>query len=214
MATRSSRWLERLEYDPLDPAKQHAPLGAGALVSRYVDGRVLKGASDASRALVTWRRIAGARASRHTVAVWLNRPKSGRGLPELVVYLDGNALMADLTTNAELYVERLAYAGLHVARVRFRLSRRAGELATSAAASSSTAGGPYASVAPAAPAVPGDVDAAPPAELPPLTPSEELAVERACARLPEKVRPSACEAMRLSMRRGKLQTTRDEPARP
>ena len=193
MATRGSRWLERREYDPLDPAKQHKPHAAGELVSSYVDGKVLRGASDASRALVTWRRIAGKRASKHTVAVWLNRPKSAAALPELVVYLDGNALMADLTTNAELYVERLAYAGLDVARVRFRLSRHAGERPS---ASDERA------------------EVSRPPELPALTPDEELAVERACANLPERLLPNACEAMRLSMRRRKLETTKKGPSLP
>lgn len=187
------RALERVEYDPLDPAKQHAPAQAGSLVSSYIDGRVLKGASDASRALVTWRRIAGKRAAKHTVAVWLNRPKRGDGLPELVVYLDGNALMQDLTTNAELFVERLAYAGLEVARVRFRLSRKAGQQAQ--AQSESSAAG-------TAPAADHAAD-----ELPPLTALERARVAAAAANLPDELRPSASKAMELSLRRQKLQTT-------
>lgn len=187
------RALERAEYDPLDPAKQHAPAQAGSLVSSYIDGRVLKGASDASRALVTWRRIAGKRAAKHTVAVWLNRPKRGDGLPELVVYLDGNALMQDLTTNAELFVERLAYAGLEVARVRFRLSRKAGQQAQAQSES------PAAGTAPAA-----DLAAD---ELPPLTALERARVAAAAANLPDELRPSASKAMELSLRRQKSQTT-------
>ena len=190
------RALERAEYDPLDPAKQHEPAQAGRLVSSYVDGRVLKGASEASRALVTWRRIAGKRAAKHTVAVWLNRPKAGGGLPELVVYLDGNALMQDLTTNAELYVERLAYAGLEVARVRFRLSRKAGQQAPAAA------GEPAARPEPA------------PDELPPLTALERARVAEACSRLPDEIRPSASKAMELSLRRQKLQTTQNGTTPP
>ncbi len=187
------RALERAEYDPLDPAKQHAPAQAGTLVSSYIDGRVLKGASDASRALVTWRRIAGKRAAKHTVAVWLNRPKRGDGPPELVVYLDGNALMQDLTTNAELFVERLAYAGLEVARVRFRLSRKAGQQTQAQPES------PAASTSPTA-----DHAAC---ELPPLTALERARVAAAAANLPDELRPSASKAMELSLRRQKLQTT-------
>lgn len=187
------RALERAEYDPLDPAKQHAPAQAGSLVSSYIDGRVLKGASDASRALVTWRRIAGKRAAKHTVAVWLNRPKRGDGPPELVVYLDGNALMQDLTTNAELFVERLAYAGLEVARVRFRLSRKAGQQTQAQPES------PAAGTSPAA-----DHAAC---ELPPLTALERARVAAAAANLPDELRPSASKAMELSLRRQKLQTT-------
>ena len=188
---KSKRALERAEYDPLDPAKQHAPVSAGLLVSGYLDGKAKAGASDASRALMTWRRIAGRRAASHTVAVWLNRPKVEGHLPELVVYLDGNALMADLTTNALLYEERLAYAGLPVERVRFRLSRKAGQ-------TSAPAGDARASEVPAPAA---------PAPLPPLAPAEEARVDAACAQLPPRLREAASEAMKLSLRRKKSEGT-------
>lgn len=194
MRVRSKRGLERAEYDPLDPAKQHAVVSAGALVSGYLDGKMLAGASDASRALVTWRRIAGRRAAKHTMAVWLNRPKTGEGLPEMVVYLDGNALMQDLTTNAELYVERLAYAGLPVARVRFRLSRKAGQR-------------------PAEPQAGAECE--PRAQdLPPLTALERAQVKQACANLPDRLRASASEAMSLSLRRRKAEDTGDKQMPP
>lgn len=190
MNVTSNRRREREEYDPLDPAKQHAPVAAGALVSSYLDERMLVGATDASRALVTWRRIAGRRAAKHTVAVWLNRPKSGDGLPEMVVYLDGNALMADLTTNAELYVERLAYAGLPVARVRFRLSRKAGQTVES--------GVPGAI---AASARKDSFGARPPR--PELTAAEHARVKASCAQLPESLRTSAEIALENSIRKEK-----------
>ena len=61
------------------------------------------------------------------VAVWLSEPRGRASLPDLVVYLDGHALMVDLTTNAELYVDRLAHAGLEVGHVRFKLSKKAGQ---------------------------------------------------------------------------------------
>lgn len=191
MGYRSRRALERREYDPLDPAKQHEVVTAGALVSGYLDGKAARGVSDASRALMTWRRIAGKRAAKHTVAVWLNRPKSGAGAPELVVYLDGNALMADLSTNAELYVERLAYAGLEVARVRFRLSRKAGQAQAAPDASSS---------------LPSSAEDAP-RPLPALSAVEEARVESAVAGLPDKLRLAASEAMKNSLRRQKLEST-------
>ena len=226
---RSQRARERAEYDPLDPAKQHEPVEAGTLVSKLVDGRVLAGASDASRALVTWRRIAGRRAAKHTVTAWLKRPKTGDGLPELVVYLDGNALMADLSTNAELFVDRLAYAGLEVSRVSFRLSRKAGQGwggtgAAAAAGSNAAGGGPGAG--PDAPAyAPGAADSdasattAPtafcidpslgPVAPAPLTPLEEARVRAACEHLPEQLRTVASEAMRLSLQRQKSLNTRE-----
>ena len=213
---RSKRARERAEYDPLDPAKQHEPVEAGTLVSKLVDGRVLAGASDASRALVTWRRIAGRRAAKHTVTVWLKRPKTGDGLPELVVYLDGNALMADLSTNAELFVDRLAYAGLEVSRVSFRLSRKAGQgwedTGAPAAAGPNGAGGalgtPGAGASACAPGVSDSAtpNAVPPTTAPtvpridpslgpvapaPLTPLEEARVRAACEHLPVQLRTVA-----------------------
>lgn len=193
----SKRARERAEYDPLDPAKQHEPEQAGALVASFLDGRSLAGVSDASRALMTWRRICGRRAASHTVAVWLNRPKKGSGLPELVVYLDGNALMADLTTNAELFCDRMAWAGMPVARVRFRLSRKAG--------STGVRDSPAVSRQRTSPARP--------AELPPLTPAEAAQVAQACAQLPDRLRESASEAMSLSLRRQRAHDT-DKGANP
>lgn len=121
-----SRRAEREQYDPEDPAKQHEPLAARELLQRFLSQDMAAGVSSVSRAMWAWRRAAGSRAARHTVAVWLGNPQGPRNLPELVVYLDGNALMADLTTNAELYVERLSCVGLEVSRVRFRFSRDAG----------------------------------------------------------------------------------------
>lgn len=201
MAYRSKRWRERQEYDPLDPAKQHAPSQAGTLVAGYLDRRMLTGASDASRALMTWRRIAGKRAAKHTVAVWLNQPKKGPGLPELVVYLDGNALMADLTTNSELFADRLAWAGLPVAKVRFKLSRKAGQPREDA----SLVGG----------SISRGTAAAPKSQpLPPLTALEQAEVAAACSKLPEKLRESAYEAMSLSLRRQKVQTTNEAASGP
>ena len=195
---RARRNAERAEYDSLDPAKQHAPQTAAAIVSAYVDGSVLAGASATSRALVTWRRIAGKRAAKHTVAVWLSEPKRatrGERLPELVVYLDGNALMADLATNAELYVERLAYAGLHVSAVKFRLSRKAGQRPQPAPPAKEPA-------APTAPALPA------------LTAYERASVDAACEKLPDRLRASASEARKMSLRRHKLETTGNGQPQP
>lgn len=188
------RRLERLEYDPLDPAKQHKVASAGEIVSTYVDGHILAGATATNRALATWRRVAGKRAVKHTVAVWLSEPMGPRNLPELVVYLDGNALMADLTTNAELYVDLLAHAGLEVSRVRFKLSKKAGQRR---APTGDGREGPRAA-----------------AELPPLTAYERARVELATSGLPPKIRENASKAMEMSMRRAKLETTRDNKMGP
>lgn len=188
------RRLERLEYDPLDPAKQHEPMAVGSAVSAFVDKRLLAGASAASLALSTWRRVAGRRAAKHTVAVWLSEPRGRTNLPDLVVYLDGNALMVDLTTNAELYVDRLAHAGLEVGHVRFKLSKKAGQPREVRATS-----GPTHRTAP---------------ELPLLTAYERARVAEATGKLPPKIRENASKAMEMSLRRAKLKTTGDGETSP
>ncbi len=183
MASARLRWLERREYDPLDPAKQHKVETAASVVSAFVDKRVAKGTSEVGRALSCWRSVCGKRAAKHTVAVWLNQPKEG-GLPELIVYLDGNTLMADLTTDAEMYQERLAYAGLEVERVKFRLSRKAGQVAEQPKQQKDE------------PAVP----------LPALNAGERARVVDATSVIKDpKMREAASEAMENSLRRAKLE---------
>lgn len=187
MAQSRERRRERLEYDPLDPAKQHEPKTVASAVSALVDGNLLAGASAASLALTTWKRVAGRRAAKHTVAVWLSEPKGRANLPDLVVYLDGHALMVDLTTNAELYVDRLAHAGLEVGHVRFKLSKKAGQPREES------------------PSKPSVHPAEPP--LPPLTPMERAHVTAATNNLPPEIRENASKAMEMSLRRAKLRTT-------
>lgn len=181
-----ARAAARSVYDPLDPAKQHDAATAADVVAAYVDKRVARGASDVNKALHAWRKVCGRRAAKHTVAVWLNKPKSGVGLPELVVYLDGNALMVDLTTNAELFVDRLSYEGLEVARVRFKLSRKAGEHAV-------------------AQEEPSHVEE----ELPPLSTIEAARIADKVSRLDPRLRENASKAMEYSIRRAKLESTRE-----
>ncbi len=194
MAQSRKRRLERMEYDPLDPAKQHEPQEVGALVSSFVDKNLMAGASAASLALTTWKRVAGRRAAKHTVAVWLSEPRGRAALPDLIVYLDGHALMVDLTTNAELYVDRLAHAGLEVGHVRFKLSKKAGQRREE----------------PPEQREGRSVEA----ELPPLTPLERAHVEAATMHLSPKIRANASKAMEMSLRRAKLKTTGESQTSP
>ena len=192
MASSRKRWIERREYDPFDPAKQHEVASAGSVVSSFVNKKISKGTGEVGRALACWRKVCGKRVAKHTVAVWLNRPKEG-GLPEFIVYLDGNTLMADLTTDAEMYQERLAFAGLEVERVKFRLSRKAGQATEE-------------KIKPVA---------SEPVELPGLSAYEQARVEQATSVLKDdKIRAAASEAMKNSLRRSKLETTQNGKPRP
>lgn len=191
---RRRRAEQRRDHDPLDPACQHEALQAGDMVRSLVAGSLERGLGQTSRAFALWSRVCGRRALRHTVAVWV-REDPAKGAPDLYVYLDGNTLMADLTTNADLYAERLAYAGMPVRKVCFRLSRYAGARRgrTSEAA------------------LPNQK---PREELPALSPAELAFVERSCAHLTEPLRASAAEAMRLSLRWNKLKNTEKTPESP
>lgn len=184
-----------MEYDPLDPAKQHAPETAADLVSTYLDGRLAAGANKTMQALTVWRKIAGKRAAKHTVAVWLSDPAGPLNLPDLVVYLDGNALMVDLSTNAELFVDRLAHAGLEVAHVRFKLSRKAGQIAEERMLKAERKSHE----------VP---------ELPPLTDYDRARIALDVQRIPEAMRADASKAMEMSIRRAKLAPTQEAQNAP
>ncbi len=192
MASSRKRWLERREYDPLDPAKQHEVQTAASVVSSLVDNRISKGTGEVGRALSCWRSVCGKRVAKHTVAVWLNRTEANE-LPELIVYLDGNTLMADLTTDAEMYQERLAFAGLEVERVKFRLSRKAGQDREAQ----------------------GQRTKEQSEEMPELSAFEQVQVEQATSVLDDpKIRAAASEAMKNSIRRSKLKTTQDGKPNP
>lgn len=197
-----ARSAARRVYDPLDPSQQHEPTQAGALVEKYLNTDMAHGMSSTRRALMLWRRVAGTRIAKHTLAVWVSEPKKPDENPDLVVYLDGNALMADLTTNAELYIDHLAYVGFPVHSIKFRLSRKAG---THTQSMSSALNDSYKSAVQSTRTAIKTADI--PASLPPLSHQEEEQVESACAPLPDKLRESASKAMKLSLRRDKASTT-------
>jgi hypothetical protein len=191
MASSRRRWQERREYDPLDPAKQHEVKSAASVVSSLLDSKIGAGTSEVGRALSVWRRVCGKRAAKHTVAVWLNKPEDGKSLPELIVYLDGNTLMVDLTTDAEMYQERLAFEGLEVSKVSFKLSRKAGEKRETSQEKK-----PEREV------------------LPTLSAYEEARVDEAVATLDPRIKENASEAMKNSIRRAKLNTTSEAKTDP
>ena len=191
MASSRKRWRERREYDPLDPAKQHEVKSAGNVVSSLVDSKISGGTSEVGRALSIWRKVCGKRAAKHTVAVWLNKPADGKGMPELIVYLDGNTLMVDLTTDAEMYQERLAFEGLEVGKVSFKLSRKAGQRHE-----------------------PAHEEKAEKEVLPPLNAYEEARVDEAVASLDPRIKENASEAMKNSLRRAKLKNTSEAKTDP
>lgn len=147
-----------------------------------------RGLSDAQRAARAWYAANGDRERAHTTGVWLRAPRAAGADPQMVVAVDSGLLAADLGTNKDLYLSRLANYGVRVSDIRFQVARRASDAPGVARGDSKDAG-----------------EDAPP--LPDLSGSELSRVESACSELPEGVRDSASRAMCASLRRNKARNT-------
>lgn len=186
MKEQYKRYLERQLYDPNDPTKQHSALSTTELFSSLLDEKLSKGISLTSKAYIKWCEIAGSRAASHTMAVWVNE-NNQKEYPDLIVYIDSSTLLADFTTNAELYKERLIYANFPVESIKFRLSNKVGKKKT---------------IQPQTTQI-KDI------ELPELTEQEKLYVQELCKNLNGSLQASASRAMELSLKVQKLENTRN-----
>lgn len=182
MSARTARWKERQEYDPEDPAKQHAPKTSSELLSSFLDKKITSGLSQTSKAFAKWCEVAGKRAIKHTKAVWLNTQTSQK-YPELTVYIDTSSLLADYTTNADLYIDRFEYVDFPISKLFFKLSNK---------------------VTPSLKLQDSEVQQVEEV-LPELSEQEEKEVENLCSAFPEQLKTSASRAMKLSLKRQKLQ---------
>mgnify|MGYP002624396941 CR=1 FL=1 len=168
------------------------PSRAGDLVGALfgpVGASRLSAAQQAARA---WFSANGDRERAHTTGVWLR--KSGRaGVdPVLVVRLDSSLLAQELGTNKDLYLTRLAHAGVSVSDIRFDVGapRPGGGRGALATAQKERA-----------------------AQTPPprtLSADEQRSVERATAGLPDGLRQSAARAMRATLARQRDHTQNGE----
>ena len=116
-------------------------------------------------------------------AMRMNAHKRALGMwmrvnPSLTIYLDSRSRVVDFNANRELYLQRLAYGGLPLSRIEFRLAK-------DVTARSSA------------------VEEAEERELPELSDEELELVRAATANLAEPLRSSVSKAMIASMRRGK-----------
>lgn len=180
------RFLERQNYDPLDPTKQHEAKSSEELMTTFLNNKIKKGLSLTSKAYIKWCEIAGLRAASHTMAVWVN-DESDPKKPELIIYLDNSSLIADYTTNTELYKERLSYADFPVTSLKFKLSRKVGK------------NKPQQEVKTQDKKI----------ELPNLTQPEEEEIELLCKTLPNTLKDKVSKAMELSFKVSKLENTRN-----
>lgn len=154
--------------------REGAPEAVGELFSSWLSsmGGTVR---DTARAARVWYFVNGDIERSHTCGVYVSEPRGRQKLPTLVVYVDSRSRVTDFTANREIYRVRLEQAGLRFSEIVFRESKRPRE------------------------EVRRKMDKAP-VELPALTPEEDAMVERALEDVPEDLRSSVAQAMRMSMR--------------
>jgi hypothetical protein len=157
---------------------------AGDLVGALLGGSLGRGLGPAQKAARAWYAANGDRERAHTTRVWLR--KSGRTGqdPVLVVELDAGWLAGELSTNKELYLSRLAFRGIRVSDICFKVGRRQDVAALRARPT------------------PGE-----PPELARLSEEERSRVARATNNLPDGLKQSVSRAMCASLARNKTRTS-------
>lgn len=134
---------------------------------------------DASAVWLAWMRVNGDVERRHTSGIFIVPPRRGQEEPSLTVYVDSNVYLTDFSARREIYLARLASAGLRFSRIEFRRSKR-----------------PVPAKNQAEPARPRP--AAAQQSLPPLDAGERREIDELCSDLPEGLHESVSRAMRAS----------------
>ena len=165
--------------------RESAPAGLSGILSSMLDAR-----ADASwRVTRAWHAVNGDIERAHTTGTFVREPRRGEDGPVLVVYVDSRSRATDFAANSEVYVARLANAGLSFSKVEFRLSKYP-------ARDRGTEGAP----SPRPPAMPAPRGRDADSSSVPLPREEAAEIERACAGLPSTLRESVSRAMRASYR--------------
>lgn len=163
--------------------REAAPVSVASLFESFLDGR----GDEMVRATRAWYAVNGDIERAHTTGTFVREPRRGETGPVLVVYVDSRARATDFAANSEVYLARLANAGMSYSKVEFRLSkypRRPAEAGPGRASAVAVA--------------PGAQAARP---LPPLSREEEDEIEVLLARVPEGMREDVRKAMRASYAR-------------
>ena len=158
-------------------------MSVASLFESFLDGR----GDEMVRATRAWYAVNGDIERAHTTGTFVREPRRGETGPVLVVYVDSRARATDFAANSEVYLARLANAGMSYSKVEFRLSkypRRPAEAGPGRASAVAVA--------------PGAQAARP---LPPLSREEEDEIEVLLARVPEGMREDVRKAMRASYAR-------------
>lgn len=128
------------------------------------------------RAATAWFRVNGDIERAHTVCVIVRPARRAQDAPVLIVYVDSRSRAVDFSVNREIYLGRMAMAGLEFSEVRFLENRR-----------------PAPEPAPRhrGPAAPEPAAA-------PLTEADRARIAELCSMLPESLRESVSRAMSSS----------------
>lgn len=115
-----------MSYEIYIPEPEHHPQELGDLLGS-LSGEIMKRGRSMGAAYAVWVTATGAKERSHTMGVYLaepNDPANHTHKRTLTVYVDSNAIMQDLRTNAELYLLKLARAGMALDGIEFRLSKK------------------------------------------------------------------------------------------
>ena len=101
--------------------REAAPAALSGILSAMFDER-----ADASwRVTRAWHAVNGDIERAHTTGTFVRDPRRGESGPVLVVYVDSRSRATDFSANSEVYLARLANAGLAFSKVEFRMSKYA-----------------------------------------------------------------------------------------
>lgn len=167
------------------------PESVGGIMREVLDDRLAPHMTANQRAATAWYRANGDRERRHTMGVFLKASRVRGAAPVLGVYVDSHAMATDFGVNKDLYLARLANIGFEASGIEFLISRKPHRSTDAPREGRSTA----------------------PTELPALDEAERQRVEELVCDLPESLRESVSKAVTLSLRREKLQGTKNAEER-
>lgn len=171
--------------------REQAPSALGELCGACLERIDRAGAAGSTwSAGRAWHAVNGDIERAHTTGLYVREPRGHETLPTLLVYVDSRARATDFSANREVYLARLANAGLRFADVAFRVSKRPrGEKGATGAG----ADGPAAHARTA------------PQPLPELTAAECARVDELTSALPAALRDAARRAMSATIRAEKAE---------
>ena len=156
--------------------RAEAPTALGDILESAQNVQNVPGTNWTPRVARAWHAVNGVTERAHTVGVFVERPRRAGALPVLVGYGDSKSCEVDFMANREVYLARLAQAGLSFAEVRFRQSKRPPTVARRT------------------------VEERTPAEaLPELTPAEEREADALLSNVPDALKSSVSRALRVSL---------------